>query len=266
MITRSLRMLGVVAQGNSPTAEQISEGSDALNSLIQSMQTDGIRLWSSQWETKTFTASSVVLGSDSLNYTCIRNHTSATADKPITGDNYTTYWVQKGSSGSTWAASTAYTSINQFTLDSGIIGLQNPFIRDGRNDYPVEMVEKEAYYNISDKAETGRPTHLLLEFSLSTPTVYLYPHPSSTSLVLHYNKIVRIDDWTGSSDNPNFPVRWLRTLTYGLAHELSHEYGIPITDRAYLKNEYETSFRKAKMDDRERFDMQLVKPAFRTRY
>jgi len=53
---------------------------------------------------------SEVTGSDSLNYTCIMGHTSVADNKPITGQNYKMYWVQKGSAGSAWATATAYTN------------------------------------------------------------------------------------------------------------------------------------------------------------
>lgn len=53
---------------------------------------------------------SEVTGSDALNYSCIRSHTSATTNKPITGDNWRLYWEQTGSSGSAWAVDTQYTA------------------------------------------------------------------------------------------------------------------------------------------------------------
>jgi len=53
---------------------------------------------------------SEVTGSDSLNYQCIMGHTSAAANKPITGQNWRLYWVQQGSAGSAWVTATAYTN------------------------------------------------------------------------------------------------------------------------------------------------------------
>ena len=53
---------------------------------------------------------SEVTGSDSLNYSCIMGHTSATDNKPITGANWRLYWRQTGSSGSAWVTATDYTN------------------------------------------------------------------------------------------------------------------------------------------------------------
>ena len=53
---------------------------------------------------------SVVTGTDSVVYRCIRSHTASTSDKPITGDNYRLYWEAGGSSPSVWASGTSYTA------------------------------------------------------------------------------------------------------------------------------------------------------------
>lgn len=58
----------------------------------------------------TVNSQSEVIGSDALNYSCIRSHQSEALNKPITGANYLLYWEQSGSSGSAWATDTDYTA------------------------------------------------------------------------------------------------------------------------------------------------------------
>lgn len=45
IIKRALRLLGVVAQGETPTADQVSEAAISLNSLVKAWQADGMPLW-----------------------------------------------------------------------------------------------------------------------------------------------------------------------------------------------------------------------------
>jgi Tfp pilus tip-associated adhesin PilY1 len=52
----------------------------------------------------------VVLGTNGLNYTCIKDHIGATENRPITGASWTTYWAQQGTGGTTWAAGTGYSA------------------------------------------------------------------------------------------------------------------------------------------------------------
>ena len=85
LLASALRKVGAIAQGESALAEQITEASEALNVLTKNLE--GFRLWKREWWTKTFSAASEVTGTDALIYTCIRSHTSSTADKPITGAN-----------------------------------------------------------------------------------------------------------------------------------------------------------------------------------
>jgi len=53
---------------------------------------------------------SEVTGTDALIYTCIRDHTSTAADRPITGSNWRFYWTQAGGTGGGWVVTTAYDS------------------------------------------------------------------------------------------------------------------------------------------------------------
>lgn len=50
---------------------------------------------------------SVVVGSDSNDYSCIKSHTSSSDNKPITGSNYLLFW-EAGGSGSAWVTGTQY--------------------------------------------------------------------------------------------------------------------------------------------------------------
>jgi len=45
IIKRALRLIGVVAQGETPTAVQIDEAAQALNGLVLAWQADGMPLW-----------------------------------------------------------------------------------------------------------------------------------------------------------------------------------------------------------------------------
>ncbi len=45
IIKRALRLAGALAQGETPTADQVSEAAIALNSMVKAWQTDGLQLW-----------------------------------------------------------------------------------------------------------------------------------------------------------------------------------------------------------------------------
>lgn len=53
LITGALRLCGVIAQGDTPTATQITEGAEALNYLVKSWQADGMPIWATTTYTVT---------------------------------------------------------------------------------------------------------------------------------------------------------------------------------------------------------------------
>ena len=59
---------------------------------------------------------SVVTGTDAAAYKCIRSHTAATTNRPVTGANYLLYWTAGGSGPSTWAADSEYVAPQQILL------------------------------------------------------------------------------------------------------------------------------------------------------
>ena len=57
-------------------------------------------------------------GTDSAAWKCIRSHTAASANHPITGANYLLYWASGGSSPGTWTTGTSYTAPQLLRLTS----------------------------------------------------------------------------------------------------------------------------------------------------
>lgn len=55
-----------------------------------------------------FVTAMEVTGTDGLNYACIENHTATADNKPVTGVDHATYWVQQGSSGLVWVSGSFY--------------------------------------------------------------------------------------------------------------------------------------------------------------
>lgn len=62
LITASLRKLGVIAEGQSPSAQNITDGAMALNSTITMLKTKGMALWTRVEYTFTPTTGSYLIG------------------------------------------------------------------------------------------------------------------------------------------------------------------------------------------------------------
>lgn len=227
IIYAALRKLGVKESDNPPTVEEIQDAAFALNAMVSSWQNDDVHLWTVAEEIMPLTASTlsyslddsvlemktpifrrddqdtplniltreeylsipdkktsgdpisvyidyqlanptvyvwpvpnypsrIATGTDALRYLCIKDHTTAAANHPITGADYATYWV-----------------------------------------------------NVSNLP------------NVSWNAGYEYH-----SDIIRYTKVLRLQDFDVAADNPDFPVRWMQALIYGLASDLSPEYGL----------------------------------------
>ncbi len=264
IIKRALRKVGVVAQGDSPTAEQLTEATEALEEVVKSLSNKVFPFWLLKWKTKALnTASSEVTGTDSTIYTCILKHTSSTDNKPVTGKDWTTYWRARGSTGGAWADGTAYVNIGEFLPDAEVLSVSQAFIRRvNGSDHDLEIVSRSDYFGDTvDKYPEGLPSQLIFEVGL-TPRIILYPIPNLTTDVLHYLAWVKMQDFDAAGNNPDVKISWVRTLVYLLTADLSDDYHLPLQERLTFKAEAEALLTEAKKHSTEPDSGQTIRPVY----
>ncbi len=262
IIKQSLEDIQVIKPEDTPNSDQLTAGSRRLNGIVKRLQNKNIYLWSREWVTQTFTASSVVTNGSTI-YRCIKGHTSSATDEPGTGANWTTYWVEDSSatSGGAWVTSTAYASIGDFTVAADTIGIDDMFIRDVDSDTPVDLISSEEYAKISTKGTEGKPTKAVFDRQL-TPVVYLYKQPDDTDYVLHYLRVRKLQDFDAGSNNFDGPESWLPLLVKMLAFDFCGTYNIPIAERQMIKSEVNELLFDARKSDHETTDGDFLKGAF----
>lgn len=262
IINSALRKLNVQDELAVASGKRMQTALEALNVATKALQDRHIFLWTIKWVQKTFTASSEVTGSDGSIYTCILSHTSASTNKPITGANWTTYWVLRGDTGGAWVDATDYSSIGDFSLEDTDLDIMSVKIRDGGNDYDVNLVSRQNYMDITSKDNLGRPYMLWLDRQL-IPRCYLSYQPDNTDYVLHLQKVVKLQDFDKANNDPDVRASCLRTLIFGTAADLAFEYpSVSSKKRNDLKAEFEKSLLFFKKGDSETDDHSFVKPAY----
>lgn len=108
IIKRALRLIGAIAQGDEPYAEQLSEGSEALNAFIKSFNI-GSKLWKVRWYSRTLeTTTENIVGSNGKIYNCIRGHISSADNCPVTGSEHQSFWQETGEEFSIWTTGSGY--------------------------------------------------------------------------------------------------------------------------------------------------------------
>lgn len=257
IISAALRKLEIY----DPDPAQISYADEALNLIVKSLQSYNVFLWAREWVTKGLTASSVVVGTDGLQYTCIRSHTASSANKPVTGAEWRMYWAQEGTGGAVWADTTAYSCIGDFTVAVETIAIDKMMVRDVDTDSDMDMVTSFDYLSETDKRTTGKPVKAWVEKQIP-PVVRVWPIPDKTTYVLHYLRVRKLQDFSAADDNADFDVRWLEFLIYKLAHRLSPEYMFSIERQVLLKKEADELYILAKRGNREETSFDFVESAY----
>jgi hypothetical protein len=268
IIQQVLEINNAIAVGDTPTTVQTTSVSTVLNQFIKWLQkVHDIKLWKLDWATKKFSDPDEVTGTDSNVYTCIRSHTSSTDDKPITGDDWTTYWTKEGSTGGTWATSTAYTSAGDFTDSDDLVGIERAFIRKNdsgtQTDLPMEVIGYNMWMDIPNKNSFGIPIQIWYDNKIS-PTIYINPQLEDTDdYVIHYLKIKRIEDFDTETDTPDFPVEWIEPIVWNVAYNISFHNDVPVNKQRMIKEKAESTLKAILARTREYSDKLKIMPNLR---
>jgi hypothetical protein len=114
----------------------------------------------------------------------------------------------------TWASGVATTD-----LAAGYLRLENPFIRVGTNDRPLEVYSNSQYAAIPNKTGSGTPLAINVNRTTTTLQVRLWPVPTSDT-DLHADGVRIIEDATNLSQDLDVPQEWTEAVFYSLAKRL----------------------------------------------
>ena len=198
IIKGALRKIGVVAQGELPTAEQTTEAAFALNLLVKAWAADGMPLWAIRT-----TAIPVVDGKTSYTIgTAITN--DVVTDKPL---KVIQAWNRDP---------TSNVDIPMRMLTKQEYAILGNKVTPGK---PVQI-----YYEPQENIGVLNLFPTPAAADVGTSTIYItYQRP--------------FEDFNIATDAPDFPQEWYDAVVYGLAVRLAPEYGLPIDKRRALAME-----------------------------
>ena len=271
LINSSLRVLNVIGEGQVANTSQLSDGSQALNILVKSLQNKGNNLWTSTWAKLALNSTSVVTNGGTT-YECLEPHTSSATDEPGVGANWQAYWVESNKTATgAWALSTSYTFSGVVDLGINYIGLEQAFVRENSggsiSDYNLTKSSFTDYLNLIDKSVDGLPQNIYSYERLDSNgdtnlSLYMYPAPDDVSTQqLHVLATRHIYDFDSATDNPDIPVRWSKVLKFGLAVEMAPEYGIFGERLSQISDIYLDALNDARKEDSEQY-IRFASPSY----
>ena len=259
IITRALRIVGACAMGDTPPADAITEGAEALNALVKYLQTRGVRLWSQDWLTQ-YVSNPDQISVSGTNYICVKSGSGTDARTPSGGSLWNMYWVEGGASGAAIDSTVSYSPVNIFTPASNVLDIERMYIRDDDDDYTMQKITLREYMDIPDKYPSSLPEKFAFEHA--TGKVHIYPIPDDSTYIIYYLATTSLEDFDSSGDTPDLPVRYIELLTWMLAQRLATEKRLTLGERMYIDGQAERMWRETMTDDNANVDTEFIANAY----
>jgi hypothetical protein len=211
VIKRSLRLLGVLASGESPTADQSKDALETLNVMIDQWNLERLMIYQIKNE--------------------IFDITAGTTD----------YTIGPVNSGATWESA--------FAVRPMILQKAAAFLRANTSglatDYAMEYWPNDRFQSIFQKQiKTNYPYAWTYDYAYPISTIRIYPQPTQ-NLQFGLSSTIQLQKFDNLSDYLEFPPGYELCLGYNLAIEIAPEYGLEASATIVTKaSEYKANIKR----------------------
>ena len=187
-INRALRLLGVLAEGETPSAATAQDSLMALNQMIDSWNTERLSVFSTIDQIINWPVGSI---NETLGPTGSLVRLNGTAVRPVLVDD-STYFKDPG---------------------TGV-------------SYGVKLINQQQYNGIAVKTVTSTfPQVMFVNMTYPDVDLFIYPRPTRL-LEWHFISVEELTQPANLSTDILFPPGYLRAFTYNLACEIAPEFGV----------------------------------------
>lgn len=222
-INRALRLIGVLAEGETPSAEMSQDALMALNQMIDSWNTERLAVFSTSdqvviWPAGEITQTlgptgSLVLKNNQISF--VDSYLSSEHDGLVTQEDQDLIIVQD-----------APPPITLKPFRPVEVDEATHFVDPGSGiSYNLRLINRQQYNGIALKTVTSTLPQLLF-VNMTNPDIELTLYPVPTrNLELHVVSVTELTQPANLSTPLVFPPGYLRAFTYNLALEIAPEFG-----------------------------------------
>ena len=296
IIKESLELLGVLGEGESPSAAQLSSSSITLNMMVKAWQADGLNLFAIQ-RGYLFLEKSIneytLSASTSNHWTSTFIETTVAVAAAITDTTVELTSVVGVSSGDNIGIATGtdvhWTTINgapagnvvtltdAMPAASGIgsvvysytskanrpMAISSGYVHiNGGADIPLTNVSRSEYYSLANKTSDGLVNQFYYDPQVKTPSVFVWPQSSDETNYIIFIAQRTLEDFDAATDTADFPQEWYLPLSYGLAVLLSPKYGLDPSSHLKLNRIATEWYEKAQGFDQEAYTSLFFRPEY----
>lgn len=298
IITEALELLGVLGEGESPTAAQLTSSARTLNMLIKNWQADGLNLFAVKRQylftdttvreyslssstthhfTESFGSTEIATAATALDTTIEVDSISGISDGDYIGIHTTNAmeWttVNGAPSGTTVTLSGALE--NDAAVDNKVyfytskanrpMKVLEAFIKltDSDTDVPIEIISRRKYNELAVKSATGVINQIYYDPQVGTGKMFVWPVSNNACDYLTLFVQRSLEDVDSASDNFDMPQEWYMPLAYNLAMHLAPKYGIPQNDYYVVERQATALYERAQGFDEELYTSVFFEPNHR---
>lgn len=295
IITESLELLGVLGEGESPTAAQLTSSSRTLNMLIKNWQADGLNLFAVKRQylfpdtdvieyslssstlshfTESFGETTVATAGLASDTTVVVDDDTGILDGDFIGIQ-TTNAVEWTTVSGTPAANTVTLS-SPLTFASSVgnvvyfytnkanrpMKIMEAFVKlqTSDTDIPISIISRRKYNELSVKTSVGVPNQLYYDPQIETGKLFIWPRSNNAADYLTLFVQRTLEDVDTATDNFDLPQEWYMPLAYNLAMHLAPKYGIPSSDYSVVERQAVALYERAKGFDEELYTSVYFEP------
>jgi hypothetical protein len=187
-INRALRLIGMLAEGETPSAATAQDSLMALNQMIDSWNTERLSVFSTIDQIVNWPVGSI---NETLGPSGSLVRLNGTAVRPVLVDD-STYFKDPG---------------------TGV-------------SYGVKLINQQQYNGIAVKTVTSTfPQVVFVNMTYPDIDIFIYPRPTRL-LEWHFISVEQLTQPASLSTDILFPPGYLRAFTYNFACEIAPEFGV----------------------------------------
>ena len=270
IITEALEQMGVLAEGQSPSADQLTSMARTLNMLVKTWQADGLNLFAVQKlyvyleaSKSEYSLSSTTTDHFSAEYnrttlsvagvatdsTVTVTTVTGIADGDYIGiklDDGTMDWttVNGAPAGSvviltaalTGAAASGNTVYHYTSKANRPMRIANVVMSDAvsEQDTPIGTMSRQEYIELPNKGADGSVNQVYYDPQVGTGVLYVWPQADDADKYLTIWVQRTLEDFDAASDNADFPQEWYLPLALNLAAISCTKYGVHRFERSQI--------------------------------
>ena len=253
-------------EGEALSAGCLSEGKNALNTMVATWQAQGIHLWTYQEGylfleagVNSYTLEQVRATNRYLKTTTTTAIVSAgnTVELASTSEIDEDWWIGVMDSSNnlvwrqvlsvtdplvtiqtTWPdnidlGATVYYYQNQIRPVERVLDVRRTSLPDSNNETPVAFESHQHFFRLPQKDSLGSVSEATYDRTLAEGVLYVWQTPANSSEQIRFTYERKLEDFIENDDCPDFPKYWMEALVFNLALRLGAKFNI--SDRRKLE-------------------------------